>query len=228
MIPVLIVPVLNRWDLAERMLASVDVPVGRTIVVDNGGVVGNTTAEVLDPLLNLGFSGAINAVICQTPEAPWWLWASNDIVFGAGDLDRIAEFMDVPGPRVVTGDRADDRLLRFAYAAINQEAIAKVGLLDEWTFYPIYFEDDDYERRCRLTGVEWVEFNGQISHDRSSAIKEPAAAQGNSRTFPENAQRYIAKWGGAPGSETYETPWNLPVPVSYTRVDLPGRARRLW
>lgn len=225
---ILIVPVLNRWDLARRMLDSVDVP-ARVVVVDNGQIGMRGDFEVIRPITNLGFSGGINTAIKQTPEAEWWMWASADITFGPGDLTNIAALMDTRGPRVVTGDRADERLLRFAYGAINRECIEGVGLLDEETFHPAYFDDDDYEYRCRQGGVSWITYNGGISHERSATINsDAAAASANARTFPENAQRYAAKWGGPPGSETFARPWNKPVPLSYAPVDIAGRARRSW
>ena len=229
MIPVLILPILNRWDLAEQMLASIDVPVDRVVIVDNGGVVPKER-EAIRPLINLGFSGGINAAISQTPDAEWWMWASADITFGPGDLTNIAHLVgDTRNPRLVTGDRSDSRLLRFAYAALNRQAIEAVGLLDEWTFYPVYFEDDDYEYRCQQGGVQWVTYYGAIAHQRSSTINSsPGLAAENSRTFPENANRYIGKWGGPPGSERFSRPWDKPVPLSYAPVDIAGRARRVW
>ena len=39
MIPAMIVPVLNRPDLLERLLASIDYPVADLLVIDNGNVV---------------------------------------------------------------------------------------------------------------------------------------------------------------------------------------------
>lgn len=232
MIPVLICPVVNGEHLFRRMLASIDVPVERLVVVDM------TPAQDLDvpgaryirPLISLGLAGAINAAILQTPDAPWWMWTSHDLVYAPGDLAEIAALMDMDaGPAFVTGDRADDRLLRNAYGAVNVAAIEAVGLLDEHAFYPLYFDDDDWERRCRLGGVEWVEYNGNIAHDRSSTIREGAAAAGNSRTFPMNHDAYVAKWGGPPGREVYTTPYGIPgCPLSFTRPDPAARAARLW
>ncbi len=37
MVPVVIVPVLNRYDLLERCLQSIDYPVETLIIIDNGG-----------------------------------------------------------------------------------------------------------------------------------------------------------------------------------------------
>lgn len=229
MIPVLIIPTLNGWERIPALLASLDVPVERTVIIDNaqtGRRLGNQL--YMRPIANLGFSGSINAAILQTPDAPWWMWAGDDITFGPGDLSAIAGHMDTRQPRVVTGDRSDERLLRFAYAAINRECIEAVGLLDEG-FHPAYFDDDDYEYRCRLGGVSWVIHNGAISHSRSATINtDPALAAANARTFPMNAQRYIGKWGGPPGSERFSTPWAKPVPLSYAPPDIAGRAARTW
>jgi len=36
MIPNLIIPVLNRYDLLDRMLASIDYPVAHLLIIDNG------------------------------------------------------------------------------------------------------------------------------------------------------------------------------------------------
>lgn len=228
MIPVLIVPVLDNWDAARRMLTTVTAE--RVVIVDNGQYdMRHPGASVIRPILNLGFSGAINAAISQTPDAPWWMWASVDVAFTDPDLVNIIALMEsATGPRVVTGDRGDERLLRFAYAAINREAIEAVGLLDEWTFYPIYFEDDDYQYRCQLGGVEWVEYNGNITHQRSMTIKTPAHAMSNAATFPANARAYQSKWGGPPGSERFSRPWDLPVPLDYTRPAIAARAKRIW
>lgn len=234
MIPVLICPILNRPDLARQMLASVDVPVGRVVIVDNtpGHDLDVGPAEYLRPLTNLGFGGSINAAISQTAGAPWWLFASNDLIFGRGDLEAIVAAVEGDGPRIVTGDRSDSRMLRLAYGALNAACVDAVGLFDEWAFFPAYFEDDDYERRCHLGGVEWITYNGTVvcgGGGPSQTIKgDPAMAAHNARTYPLNAAQYAEKWGGPPGSETLPTPYGLPVPLSFTRPDIAGRRSRAW
>lgn len=230
MIPVLIAPYISRPDQLARMLDSIDEPVGRLVIVDQSqDGLPKTSGSVIRPLIPLGYGGAINAAIGQTPDAPWWLFVSGDVTFGPDDLAEIVELMADPAPCFVTGDRADDRLLRCAYGAVNLAVIEVVGLFDEWAFYPAYFEDDDWERRCRLGGVEWVEYNGNIEHERSSTIRSnPQWAARNQETFAMNRRSYIAKWGGAPGSEPFVTPYGLPVPLCFTRPDPAARALRRW
>ena len=36
-IPVLIVPILNRYDLLESMLDSINYPIDNILIIDNGG-----------------------------------------------------------------------------------------------------------------------------------------------------------------------------------------------
>lgn len=231
MIPVLILPVLRDFDTAERMLASIDHPVGRLVIVDNSltGWTSRTRRDALyiRPITGLGYPGGINASISQTPDAPWWLFASADLVFGPGDLESVARLMsEATGPRLVTGSH---RGLRFVYGALNAACVEKVGLMDDWSFYPIYFDDDDYERRCHLAGVDWVRFDGSMRHAGSMTIKDPELGEANGRTYPQNFDAYVAKWGGSPGAETFATPWNVPgLPLWATRPDPRGRARRLW
>jgi GT2 family glycosyltransferase len=237
MIPVLICPVLSRSDMARRMLASLDVEVDRIVIVDNtpGHDLDIGPYEYIRPILPLGYSGGVNAGISQTPGAPWWFITSNDLVFAPGDLAAIVERIEAAeGPAVVTGSTRDSRLLRWAYAAVNRATVETVGLMDEWDFYPIYFDDVDMQRRCQLGGVEWIEYDGGILHgeagwEGSTTIKSSEAHRNaNSVTWQVNYERYCAKWGGPPGGETFATPYGLPVPLSFVRPDPAGRARRIW
>lgn len=239
MIPVLIIPAVSRFDMLEDNLSRVDEPVGRLVIVENS-LTGYTYQPAADspfgrvehirPILGIGVTGGFNAGVMQTPEAPWWLLSSTDIGYGPGDLANIAALMDEdPAPAVVTGTRDDERLLRGAYMALNRGCVDAIGLYDEWAFYPCYYEDDDWIRRCELGDVAWLDYDGRISHDRSITIRsDPVAAARNARTFPDNARRYAEKWGGMPGAETFDTPYGLPVPLSFTRPDVAGRAERIW
>lgn len=239
MIPVLGAPVLNRVDLLMRMLCSVDVDVGRVLVINNGmGMTGlqpllrhrNSERTIVwrPPYTGMGYGGAINFTIMQNADAPWWLWASNDVEFHPGHLESVARRMDeATGPRIVTGG--------FTWAAVNAELIDVVGLVDEWSFFPIYFDDNDYHYRCQLAGVEWIEdwatgsTHGDSQHGASLTIRSDVSAEmANHRSFVQNSRAYIDKWGGPPGHETFTSPWNSGMPVWATRPDIAGRRSRQW
>lgn len=199
MIPVLGVPVLNRGDLADRMLGSVDVDVTDTLVILNGEAeetreqLDRRDVTFIDPGFNLGVAASWNLIVKARPAAPWWLIVNTDIEFGRGDLQHLAEAMSKPGPRLAC-------LYEFGAFAINAEAIDTVGWFDE-NFHPIYFEDNDYRRRCVLAGVPIVNLVSRTRHDNSVTIASGYAGK-NALTFPRNADYYTAKWGGLPGNET--------------------------
>lgn len=223
----------NRPDLLERMLRSVNVPTEQGLIIDNARSgyqrptwVGDEWQVVAPPFESFGYPGSINFGIMQTPSAPWWLWVSNDVWFGPDDLANIAEFMDTDQPRVLS--------YHFAAGAVNRAAVDTVGLFDEWSFWPLYFDDNDYAYRCSLAGVEIVHYEGGMSegadgHDTSLTIySDPALAFANSRSWDINKRAYIAKWGGPPGQERLKTPWGKRLPLWATKPDIEGRAKRAW
>lgn len=239
MIPALVIPAVSRFDMLEANLAAIDYPVARLVIIENS-LTGYTytppegspiqRVDHIRPILGIGVTGGFNAGVMQTPEAPWWLLSSTDIGYGPGDLEAIATLMDEDdAAAVVTGTRDDERLLRGAYMAINRACVDAIGLYDEWAFWPCYFEDDDWIRRCELGDVDWIEYDGRIAHDRSITIRsDPVAAARNAQTFPECRRRYVEKWGGEPGRETFDSPYGLAVPLSYTKPDMLGRLERVW
>ena len=202
-IPVLGLPVLNRGDLAERMLGSVDIPVDETLVILNGNpdetraYLRGRNVTFVDPACNLGVAGSWNFIIRARPAAAWWLIVNADIEFGAGDLERLAEAMDTDAPLVAC-------LFEFGAFGINAAAVDEVGWFDE-NFHPIYFEDNDYRRRCQVAGVEVRKLISRTRHDNSSTIASGYSSH-NDRTFPLNAAYYRTKWGGPPNHEAVSAP----------------------
>ena len=229
MIPLLGVPVLNREDLAARMIRSVDYPVEELLVIVNDPtnfniVVATTEAKESNanidrlrfsiPSFNLGCGGSWNNIIRHRPAGPWWLIVNADIVFGAGDLQRLAERMD--------GDSrpAFATVFEFGAFALNTACVDSVGWFDE-NLHPMYFEDNDYQRRMFLAGIEYEQLPSTTTHDTSSTIRSDAAlAARNDVTFKANAAYYLEKWGGAPRQERFGMPFGRGQerPVSRRRL----------
>lgn len=180
------------------MLASADVPIGETLVVLNGEP-ARTRAELgdgvtyIDPAHNLGVAASWNFIIRARPAARWWLICNHDIEFRPGELQQIADAMDTPAARIVEG-------YSYGAFALNQACVDRVGWFDE-NLHPIYFEDNDYRRRCQLAHVSIVDLGFVNRHPDSATINSGYRRQ-NDRTFPDNAAYYVAKWGGPPGRET--------------------------
>lgn len=232
MIPVLITSIVNRPDLLDRMFDTLDVPVGRALVVDNGHVgyqrEGVTVCE--PPFESLGWPGSLNFGIMQTPEAPWWLFVNNDAYFEPGSLARLVDRMQDAGgvPRLVTDG--------YTVGGLNRAMVELVGLFDEWSYFPIYFDDTDYSRRAALSGypVEHGHYClegdiGEVDVPSLTTKSDPVLSAANNRTWALNEAAYVAKWGGLPGAERFTVPWDRPgTPLWATHPDPRGRMLRTW
>jgi GT2 family glycosyltransferase len=215
-IPLLGVPVLNREDLAARMVGSVDVPVDELLVVVNAPVKGRVVEALEDaaaanlnvgrlsfslPSFNLGCGGSWNHIIRHRPDGPWWLIVNADIVFAPGDLERLALSMADESAAVRT-------VFEFGAFALNRACVDAVGWFDE-NFHPMYYEDRDYEYRMRLAGVPYVKVESGAMHDTSSTIHSDRTLWERNRvTFQRNGEYYAAKWGSSPYCEQFKVPFN--------------------
>ena len=232
MIPALITSIVNRPDLLDRLLDSIDVPVGRGLIVDNGRVgyqrEGWTCWQ--PPFGSLGWPGTLNFGIMQTPDAPWWLLVNNDAYFEPGKLALLCETMDA----AVAAGEAVVHHHEWTVACLTLPVVERVGLFDEWSFWPLYFDDTDYAYRCSLAGVpvlegDWCREGDIDSEGHAQTVRsDPALAAANNRTWQLNRQAYISKWGGAPGREQFKTPWGRDLPLWATKPDPWGRLARAW
>jgi predicted O-methyltransferase YrrM len=96
-----------------------------------------------------------------------------------------------------------------AFAAFNMAMVCEVGQWD--TTLPQYFADIDYYRRVRLAGYEIIDTGLEVIHhnNASSTLKsDPRLRLLNGITFPLYERYYSAKWGGLPGGEAYDRPFN--------------------
>jgi GT2 family glycosyltransferase len=188
----LIVPVLNRYDLLERMLDSVDVPVDHLLIIDNG--LGTDTLELSDKFAkvthlrmpaNLGVAGSWNLGIKSFPYAHRWFIVSNDVVFRPGALEKLSQARR--DEITLTADAPNWQAF-----ALGDEAVTDLGLFDECGFYPAYFEDNDYMRRAEFVGVNIRKLDIDLHHDNSSTIKSGYQSK-NDKTFFANQRYYQSK-----------------------------------
>jgi len=194
MIPVMVVPVLNRYDLLQRMLDSIDYPVRDLLIIDNGNGLEDVTvpwrvadAHILRLPANLGVSGSWNFGIKMFPHAEKWLFASNDVVFGRGALETLSE---ARGDEIVLSD-----VFPFWHTfSVGDEAVSRLGLFDECGFFPAYYEDNDYQRRADYHGVTVRKLAFPVTHDNSSTIRsDESFNQANSQTFARNKKHFDNK-----------------------------------
>lgn len=221
-IPVLAAPILNRPDLLDAMLASIDHPVDRIVVIDNGDVVSRRDVRVIAPGWNLGVAASWNLVIKANPLAPWWLIVNSDITFGPGDLARLEATVDPDRAAIYM-------MLGFAAFAITRHTVNAVGMFDEG-FVVAYNEDVDYSRRADLAGVPRIEVGFSGTHVGSATIySDPLLRQWNGASHAANDAYYASKWGGhKQGGETLPTPFNRGGHVGDWRFDLERIRANTW
>ena len=150
MIPAVIIPVLNRFDLLEECISSIDCDVEHLLIVDNSGQYSipaglyGGKVTVLNMPANMGVAGSWNLGIKSFPFAPYWIIASNDIKYAPGQLQKLA---DNSSPDVVIKTSQ-----AWSSFSIGSNIVKKVGLFDE-NYHPAYYEDTDYESRMRRLGL---------------------------------------------------------------------------
>lgn len=145
-LPVLIIPVLNRYDLLDSLLDSVNYPIDNIFIVDNGGNYERKqdNLKILNMPINIGVSASWNLGIKCFPFAEYWTFTAIDVILRENTLKNTSMY-----------SRKDLMMISnygFNYFSIGHEFIEEVGLFDE-NYFPGYHEDVDFEKRARMLGV---------------------------------------------------------------------------
>ena len=188
----LIVPVLNRFDLLKRMLESIDVE-ATVYVINNSGVrqdfrYSNPLVSIwwVDVPSNLGVASSWNLGIKMLPFESRWFISSADCWFRPGDLT----LLETAKTNALT---LCDKFPYYQTFAVGEDIVNTVGLFDEG-LHPIYFEDNDYERRIDYAGMRVDRLPLQLGHDNSSTINSDVKlSEKNQYTFLYNQQYFSEK-----------------------------------
>lgn len=85
-----------------------------------------------------------------------------------------------------------------------------IGEFDE-VFAPAYFEDNDYHYRMKLAGYDAIVLPTALFYHYGSGTQNEANEDGKPLVpgpmFEANRARYAEKWGGVPGEEKWEIPY---------------------
>lgn len=209
MIPVLGFATVSRFDLAQRLLDSIDYPVKHLVIVNNSGktsfeprVDTSLVQNVwhIEVPYGLGANGAWNLIIKSTPHEPYWVIPNDDSYFEPGALETIANEVDTSKFNFVNVEPA------WSCVVPTEGSVAKAGLWDE-AFHPVYYDDDDYHRRMKELGVEFNTINAKVHHNNSSTLKS-GFEQLNAETFRENAKLNAKK---IKENDLTEIGWSLQV-----------------
>ena len=193
MIPVIGFATLTKFDMAERLLKSINYPVEHLVIVNNSG---KQTWQPMKPdsvekmwhievPYGLGLVGAWNLIIKATPYAPYWVMVNDDAWFAPDALEIIAREVDTEALNFAHVDQTP-----WAAPIFGEGCVRQAGLYDE-AFYPIYFDDNDYERRIRNAGVEVKQLSARIHHQPMSTRQD--FHHYNNITWAANEKRYNEK-----------------------------------
>ena len=94
MIPVLAIPVLNRYDLLDQNLELIDYPIKEILILNNGKEIyepkrKDLNIRVLNLPSNLGMSGSWNLTIKLYPHEEYWAFSSADTHWIPGSLEQL-------------------------------------------------------------------------------------------------------------------------------------------
>lgn len=208
MIPVLGFATLTKFDMAQRLLDSIDYPVENVVIVDNSGkreFKPRPNPNIRDLWLiqvpyGLGGNGAWNLIIKSTPHAPYWVLPNDDAWFPPGQLETIAEQVDLEAFNFL------QITPRWSCVVPTAASVEKAGLWDE-NFHPIYFDDDDYEWRMRELKVPFNVIPARVNHNNSSTLKS-GFQEKNRHTFARNQSLLTNK---RVANDLAPRPWSLKI-----------------
>jgi len=189
-IPVIGFATVSQFDLAQRLIDSIDYPVEHLVIVDNSGTKQHFWQKgkwirniwILNMPHGLGANGAWNLIIKSTPFAPYWVIPNDDSYFEPGALETIAQEVNTEAFNFL------DIIPKWSCVIPTEGSVRRAGLWDE-AFHPIYFDDDDYEWRMKELGVPFNYINAKVHHNNSSSL----VPEKNSETFARNRRLFTNK-----------------------------------
>jgi len=161
----------------------------------------------LSAAINTGFKRAI-AEKCDA-----LCYIADDVTVGDGAIETVVRHLLENELWMVNA--SGENSSGWDFFAVRDIIFEQIGFWDE-SFYPAYFEDNDFARRL------WIKEQhiGQKMHDYisvpfvhlgSQTIKRLDGAELNKHheNFNKNKAHYVAKWGGEPGNEKFMFPFNV-------------------
>jgi len=188
-IPVLIIPVLNRFDLLEESIKSINYPIDNLLIIDNSNSykiphgLHEGRVQVLNMPANMGVAGSWNLGIKCFPHAPYWVIGSNDTTWLPGGLEMLHQ-LSHPDKLVMSN-------VAWNAFSLGSGIVKKIGLFDE-NYYPAYSEDTDYMERLRISklmdNIVWSTAPTHHPHPSQTAHSNEYFWERNIFTNEKNAE----------------------------------------
>lgn len=187
----LIVPTLNRYDLLNKMIESIDYSVAHLLIIDNGGTLDKITRNplvrkvtILNMPANLGCSSSWNLGIKSFPKQDRWFIVSDDVIFEPGALKAWHE-ASARNKFVIS-----DEWPFYQFMAIGDKVVERCGLFDE-AIHPANWEDDEYEWRLKENGYTPIKVSIPHGHTKQGTVfSTPEFKKKNLQTYASN-EKYV-------------------------------------
>ena len=235
------VPILTQGSKLVKHLQTIDVPLKRYYILDNSMGLDPSVEEGIDWVCenkpdhireivvvqnnqNAGYPGSVNQIIRDNTDCRHWIVTGFDWWVKPGQLSELLYKVNSLPNGAFLGENETDCMCGFMW---TPRLLENVGYLDE-NFFPGYFEDNDYRYRIKQSGLHVMKIPMSADHDRSSTLRsKPEFQRKNQFTFQKNYQYYVEKWGGPPGSETFDKPWDKHG-IEYWHFDPTRRQKLRW
>lgn len=203
------IPTINRKDIFQDYMSKYqDIWFRRhMLVIDNGNQNIETKPACLKHSVrimhhNIGVAASWNAMMAYSNQKGYTHCAIyNDDIYYSRTPVEIEEFIQNNPADIYLGTKS------WSVFVLPYSVFYQIGPFDE-DFKGAYFEDNDYERRMTVAGLSILrdEFFDPEIYENSMSIRKDRSLNVN---FDNNRERYVRKWGGMPGSEKFQSPFNI-------------------
>lgn len=193
-IPVLIIPVLNRHDLLEIGLRSIDHPIDNILIINNDPYlkydinIDGLNIHILNMPSNQGIAASWNLGIKCYPHSSYWVIGSADTFLKPGEMAKMEQFS---GSEMFVKSNS-----HYSFFSVGENIISKVGLFDEY-IYPAYYEDNDFDDRMVIAGFSNNIICPGIQTDDNGGSQTIKSNNNfmkiNNETFNKNQEYYYSK-----------------------------------
>jgi GT2 family glycosyltransferase len=184
---------------------TIGMPNTNILVLDNGNqnIKCSGNVYIWEHYNNMGVARSWNYLIRKAIDKGEenFLVLNDDIILKKSELE-IDAMIAMGSPMTFHRPRP---FYNWSAFILRKSIFDRVGEFDT-NFEKCFFEDNDYEYRMRLKGVN-VKYEDGLAPDvyrNSMTIQKDPLLGG----YLENREYYLEKWGGLPTEEQYKTPFN--------------------
>ncbi len=201
------IPTLNRADLLIPALLYYqnDFPNVDIFIIDNGNqealnVLKHKNVTILRQTHNIGVARSWNILCNKIFKIKDFALILNDDIYLGKNEHEIILLLENMQLALYTSP------IDWCTFLLPKTTYTTIGEFDE-EFYPAYFEDNDYEYRIFMNGLQMakIPFLMPSVFRRSQTLQLDSTIKDG---FTKTRERYLKKWGGEPTFEKYKKPFN--------------------